>query len=137
MPLREGLMIVLEEAPDTGEGIYEFESGKALAERFLRCCPEATAILTVNDVTAFGIIQTLTNAGVKVPEDVSVVGFDNIYISPMITPGLTTVSIPAVKMGSDICDTLIEHMKREERFDGFDMRFAAELVVRDSVKDIS
>ena len=134
IPLLEDLVITCDE--DIAATVYEFECGKVLAERFLRLDPRPTAILTVNDITAFGIIQILLNSGVKVPDDVSIVGFDNIYISPMISPRLTTVSIPSAKIGSNICDKLIEKMKANEDFEELCMRFEAELIVRDSVKNI-
>ena len=135
IPMREESVIELENDMDFGESVYEFECGRVLAGRFSRQHPGPTAILTVNDITAFGIIQALTDLGVKVPDDVSVVGFDNIYMSPMITPRLTTVNTVSVRIGETICRTLIEHKESEERFEGYGIQFETELVVRNSVKN--
>jgi LacI family transcriptional regulator, galactose operon repressor len=58
-----------------------------------------TAVLAYNDLIAIGLIRTLTARGVRIPRDVSVVGFDNIFAAELVTPALTTVAAPLHAMG--------------------------------------
>lgn len=59
----------------------------------------ATAIVTYNDLIAAGIVLRLGTDGVKVPDDVSVIGFDNTLIAPVVTPPITTIRIPRAQLG--------------------------------------
>lgn len=59
----------------------------------------ATAIVTYNDLIAAGIVLRLGADGVKVPDDVSVIGFDNTLIAPVVTPPITTIRIPRAQLG--------------------------------------
>ena len=80
------------EADSRDDGLpYEFFTGRQLTAEFLRRKSPATALIGVNDMTALGILAELSAQGVKVPRDVSVCGFDNIFSSSVTTPGLTTI----------------------------------------------
>ncbi len=68
-----------------------FAYGKSLADRFLRLTPRPTAILAINDQVAIGAMLRLQEAGVAVAGEVSIVGFDNLDVSPHIKPALTSV----------------------------------------------
>lgn len=91
---------------ESSTGVYEFEMGRQLAERMLRTKKPYTAVIAINDITAFGAIQTLTQRGYSVPNDISVIGFDNIMYSEMISPPLTTVEMPSANMGRSACQLL-------------------------------
>lgn len=91
-------------------GIYEFEIGYQLTGDVLRSRKKYTAIISINDITAFGVIQALTQNSISVPGDVSVIGFDNILYSKMISPPLTTVELPSGNMGRTACQMLIAAM---------------------------
>ncbi len=67
-----------------------------------------TAIVCVNDFMAIGVLRQLRELGLRVPEDVSVTGFDNITLSEMMTPSLTTVDIPRETLGRKIFAMLTE-----------------------------
>ena len=70
---------------------YEYELGHSLAQKLLETeCP-ATALIGVNDMTALGVIGYLAEQGKQVPEDYSVCGFDNIFVSSLSIPTLTTI----------------------------------------------
>jgi DNA-binding LacI/PurR family transcriptional regulator len=86
-----------------------------------------TAIICVNDFMAIGVLRQLRELGIRVPEDVSVTGFDNITLSEMITPSLTTVDIPRDTLGRKIFAMLTERadFPRESVLD-------PELVLRES-----
>jgi LacI family transcriptional regulator len=68
------------------DGIYEFENGKVQTRNLLRLEQLPTAIFACNDLTAFGVINELASSGLRVPDDISVIGFDNIEFSRMVTP---------------------------------------------------
>ena len=79
---------------------WEYENGRLLAREFLRLSPLPTAAFVYNDVTAIGVMSQLAADGVRIPEDVSVMGFDNIITTEYTTPPLTTVSQPAFDTGA-------------------------------------
>ena len=70
---------------------HEYLVGKRLTEQFLEQDHKATALIGVNDMMALGILNTLTEAGFRVPEDYSVCAFDNIFAASLTKPGLTTI----------------------------------------------
>jgi LacI family transcriptional regulator len=92
-------IIIDDNESETEDGIYEYEMGISLSERFLSLKDRPTAVIAVNDITAAGVIKGLSENGISVPDDVSVAGFDNIALSSMITPSLTTVDQPGFKTG--------------------------------------
>ena len=69
------------------------EGGKAAAEKLLTGTTLPTAIMCSNDVTAIGVLQEAYRAGLRIPDDLSVVGFDNTHITQMTVPPLTTVEM--------------------------------------------
>lgn len=71
---------------------------------------EITAVLAVNDLMAIGVINYLHKSGRKVPEDVSVLGFDNIELAGSITPSLTTVEYPIVRMSEVVIELLLRQI---------------------------
>jgi len=75
------------------------EAGTRAAAQFLAMTDRPTAIIAANDMTAFGVISTLTAHGLRVPTDVSVVGFDGLMLGARYNPVLTTVRQPIADMG--------------------------------------
>lgn len=86
--------------PPVVEGDWSAASGYA-AGRELGADPGVTAVFAANDDMAIGLIRALTEAGLRVPEDVSVVGFDDIPVAAYVTPPLTTVRQPFDAMARD------------------------------------
>ncbi|MFD0821831.1 LacI family DNA-binding transcriptional regulator, partial [Micromonospora zhanjiangensis] len=80
--------------------------GSALAEQVHRC--GATAVLAYNDLMAIGLIEGLDALGIRVPQDVSVVGIDDIALSRLTRPKLTTVATPAAAAGRTAVDMLLQ-----------------------------
>jgi LacI family transcriptional regulator len=81
------------------EGGYTFESGVACAERLLALHPRPTAIFTLNDEMAAGVYKAAYRLGLRIPEQLSVVGFDDNPIASRLWPSLTTVRLPIRDMG--------------------------------------
>jgi len=80
-------------------GDFSLCAGVAAAERWLALARRPTALFTSNDEMAFGLISRLHGEGVGVPEDVSVIGFDDIEVSGLFVPGLTTIRQPREELG--------------------------------------
>jgi LacI family transcriptional regulator len=116
-------------------GTFEFENGIKIARRCLASTDLPTGIFAVNDVTAMGIMHGLISSGVKVPEDISVIGFDNIEFSAMVSPPLTTINQPAFETGRLACKVLIENLEGNER-DYISFKLEPSLVQRESVRNI-
>jgi LacI family transcriptional regulator len=83
------------------------EGGRQATRTLLASGFEPTAIICVNDVTAVGALRELRERGLRVPEDVSVTGFDNVKLSEFCYPALTTVHIPRDRIGHIICESLL------------------------------
>jgi len=91
------------------------------------------AIVGVNDQIAIGAIGALKENGYRIPEDVSVVGFDNIFISSIIDPPLTTIDVPKYKMGYNVFQSLLHRL--EDKDSQPDMvELPIEIVLRKSTK---
>ena len=82
------------------------EGGRQAARRLLSSGYQPTAIVCVNDLMAVGVLKELRERGLRVPEDVSVTGFDNITMSEFCHPSLTTVHIPRDRIGHILFSTL-------------------------------
>src|SRR5216683_1096411 len=83
------------------------EGGRQATRALLASGYSPTAIICVNDITAVGALRELRERGIRVPQDVSVTGFDNVKLSEFCYPALTTVHIPRDRIGQIICDRLI------------------------------
>jgi LacI family transcriptional regulator len=113
---------------------YETNVGFKLAAELLEQCPDVTAIFAVNDLTALGVIK-LGEKGIRIPGDLSVIGFDNIYLTEMITPALTTIAQPVYQMGRQAAKLLIAkimHDVNDSKDPQHLLIFSPELIVRDS-----
>jgi DNA-binding LacI/PurR family transcriptional regulator len=114
------------------EGDYRAEGGAAAMSRLLSPRIRPTAVIAVNDLTALGALQLLQERGVSVPDQMSVIGFDNIAMSSLVHPQLTTLSISRTGMAQMLYDALI-HMRDERVKRGSLYKVRAELLVRGSV----
>jgi LacI family transcriptional regulator len=88
--------------------------GYAVTRRLLAVRPRFTALFAFNDISALGAIRAIREAGLRVPEDVSVVGFDDIPSAAYQHPGLTTVRQPLYEMGQRAADTLVARLESPE-----------------------
>lgn len=82
-------------------GAFTFESGVAAAHRYLALTERPTALFAANDQTAIGAMAVLRQAGVRIPEDVSVAGFDDILQARYVVPSLTTIAVPMHTLGEE------------------------------------
>lgn len=110
-------------APEIG-----YKPMKALLEK----TRDFSAIFCFNDIAAIGAIRALKDAGLRVPEDVSVVGFDDILSAAYYTPSLTTVRQPLTEMGKRGAQVLLERIANKGKDYPTEIVMAPELVVRES-----
>lgn len=129
----DGFVQIADEEKEVYDGIYEFENGKALTRKLLQLEAPPSAIFACNDLTAFGVINELTASGLRVPDDISVMGFDNIEFSRMVTPTLTTIKQPNYEMGKLACTMLLDKLRKDNNHET-DVMLLPKLIVRDSVK---
>lgn len=111
IPFSDDDLFEAETESEIDSGMYEFEAGKQLMWRALESRKRYTAVIAVNDMTAFGAIRELHEHGLSIPEDMSIISFDNIPYSAMLSPPLTTVSLPASSMGAAACHFLINELE--------------------------
>lgn len=119
------LVLQLEGLESTPEIGYPF--GKALLARSV----PFTALFAYNDISAIGAMRAFQEAGRRIPEDISVVGFDDVSLASFTIPTLTTVRQPLLKMGRIAAETLIDRIEERTAFRA-EIAVEPELVVRDS-----
>jgi len=111
------------------EGNFDGDSGLAGVETLLARGKPFTAIFAANDTTAFGARLALYRKGIRVPEDVSIVGFDDQNEAGLVTPPLTTVRQPAEEIGIASAETLLKLINKQD----YEIQeLKAKLVVRES-----
>jgi LacI family transcriptional regulator len=96
-----------------------------------------TAVLTYNDLLAIGLLRGLRRLGVRVPEEISVVGFDNVFGSDFSTPALTTIAAPLRDLGSSAVQHLVAQLHGTPPRTGQPMVLPVRLVVRESTAQAS
>lgn len=92
---------------------YSYDSGLKAAEELLQKYPDADGIIATNDIVAISVYKILKNAGVRVPEDVQIIGFDNIQFSWLFTPEITTITQPIKQMGKKAVEVIINYINGE------------------------
>jgi LacI family transcriptional regulator len=113
------------------EAIPEIPPGRAAAEQLLDVAEAPTAIFAFNDNIAIGAIQAARARGLRVPEDLSIVGFDDVEGATIVTPALTTVRQPLAEMGRTAV-SLLSRLLARQRFETLHIELATRLVVRES-----
>lgn len=117
------------------EGQIDYNSGIALAEKLIRSGLPATAVVAAADILAIGAVKGFYEKGKRVPDDYSVIGFDDVEIAQYMTPGLTTIRQQISLKGQKAVALLLKHIedptlpKQEEIL-------PLQLVARGSVKKI-
>src|SRR5581483_4709738 len=96
-------------------GTNDPAGGAATTAELLRLDPPPTAILTDSDQLAIGALQAAANAGLRVPEDLSIVGMDDVPAAGMVTPALTTIAQPLVEKGIAAGEILLGRRSSKRR----------------------
>ncbi len=117
------------------EGDFEQSAGYVGAKVLISQQNKPTAIFASNDMMAFGVMNAVRDMGLKIPNDISIIGFDDIFQSSQTMPGLTTVQQPLEQMGRKATKMLVEMMSEGEITSG-KIELPTHLVIRDSCRKI-
>ena len=118
-----------------GGNTYEFSAGHRLIKNVLGLESRPDAVFCIDDMMAMGAIQEITANGLRVPDDISVMGFSNLPVSGMLSPALTTVDRCAYQLGCKAVDLLSKSLHHPEApFES--VMFKPTLVERDSVQSL-
>ncbi|HEU5099312.1 MAG TPA: LacI family DNA-binding transcriptional regulator [Roseiflexaceae bacterium] len=117
------------------EGNFQQPSGYAGARDLLALPQPPTAIFASNDVSAFGVMEASRDRGLRIPEDISIVGFDDIPQASHVNPTLTTVRQPLEQMGRLATRMLLEHIRDRAR-PVERIELSTELIIRGSCRKI-
>lgn len=112
------------------QGDWGMESGYKAAMQLLALAERPTAFFAANDIMALGAIYAIQDAGLKIPQDIAVVGYDDRDFASWVRPALTTVRMPSYEMGQAAARLLLEQISGETLEDA--TQVPGELIVRDS-----
>ncbi|MGO1297557.1 MAG: HTH-type transcriptional repressor PurR [Vibrio sp.] len=117
------------------EGNFECDTAVLAADKLLAMDSLPTAVFCFNDTMALGLISRLQQKGCRVPDDISVIGYDNIELAEYFSPPLTTIHQPKRRVGKNAFEILLERIKnKQHERRTFEMH--PELVIRDTVKKL-
>jgi LacI family transcriptional regulator len=117
------------------KGDFRPQGGYFAAKKLINLKDPPTAIFACNDLMAFGVNHAITEAGYSIPQDFSLVGFDDIYLSTYVNPPLTTIRQPRIEMGREAIDCLLMRIKDNVHYSR-SVSLSAELIVRSSTMRI-
>jgi LacI family transcriptional regulator len=125
--------------PESSDPLSSFDAGYSLTEELLRRKVGFTAVMAFDDMSACGAIRALSKAGIKVPEQCSVIGFDDIALSRLVTPALSTLRQSMTEMGTlavSIVSEGITAVQEKRKLVASHRKLPPELVVRDSTSPL-
>lgn len=111
---------------------YDFEQGMQVTEEILKRYKDVDGIIACNDMVAISAYKVLHKKGIRVPEDIQLIGFDDIALSKLMTPELTTISQPVEEIGAKAAELIILKDESEKQ----EYIFEAKLVERETTKYI-
>ena len=120
--------------PSLTDPISGFDGGILCAQKILTTGRRFTSIIAFDDLTALGVIRGLSQAGLRVPRDCSVIGFDDVLPGRVATPAISTIGQPLFKMGEVAADQVLREISREagQRIRPLLHKATPELIVRGS-----
>ncbi len=116
-------------------GNFTYNDGIECAKTLLKQKELPTAVFCSNDLSALGFLNEIKKHGVRIPEDISIIGFDNIYASQYSTPPLTTIKQPIIEMGRAAAELLLTKINNKDLISQGRI-FPVNIVERESVKRI-
>ena len=117
------------------EGNLSLEAGEAAAELILQMKPLPDGVFVANDNCAVGCMISLKNAGIRIPDDIAFVGFNNDAVSKVIEPNLTTINYPGYQMGEVAAQHLIHHLNGTSNIQTTNtIILRSEFIIRESSK---
>jgi DNA-binding LacI/PurR family transcriptional regulator len=117
--------------PTVIEGDLKMDGGRLAAAEVLRLQPRPTAIMAANDLMAIGALHELKSAGLQVPNDMSVIGFDDIAFATLAAPQLTTIAVPRAQIGKAAVQAILRTLNAADH-QGQVFEIGTRLIVRGS-----
>ena len=117
------------------DGDFTEASGHAAGQRIAQMASRPSAVFAANDMMAIGCLAALGEAGLQVPDDIALGGFDDIPIARYVTPTLTTIRVPIAALGAAALDALVKTIKQPAPTTPYMTVLPVELVVRGSCGD--
>ena len=116
-----------------GQGDHKVTGGLRAMSELLQLADRPTAVMASNDLTAIGMMSAIRKAGLSVPDDISVVGFDDIWLAELTEPPLTTVEFPRIQVAAQACRALMSDLgKLPAEEQSHEYRIETHLIVRES-----
>jgi LacI family transcriptional regulator, repressor for deo operon, udp, cdd, tsx, nupC, and nupG len=115
------------------DGGFHIPSGRSAVREMLKLKDQPTALFCANDELAMGAVSELSGAGIRVPDDFSVVGYDDICLAEAYVPALTTIRQPRHEIGAATMALLLDVMRAPDAGDDRVIEKKLHLIVRDSV----
>ncbi|MCL5986130.1 MAG: LacI family transcriptional regulator [Actinobacteria bacterium] len=122
--------------PIVEEGDFKIDGGLRAMNKVLRLKNIPTAMITTNDLMAIGALKAIRDKGLNVPEDISIIGHDDIRIASLIKPSLTTIAIPVKQIANLIMEILSRAMN-SKRKKGIETAVKTNLIIRGSTAVVS
>jgi len=113
------------------EGDHKIEGGIKAAQKILKEKELPTAIVCSNDLTAIGAMKTFKTGGIKIPDDISIIGLDNISLTEIVSPTLTTIELERYRIGKTAMELLLNRIK-DKNLPKQTCIFKTRLIVRES-----
>ena len=114
-------------------GDFTIKSGYQMMKTVIESFKGVDAIFACNDIIAIGAMQAASEMGIRIPEHISVVGFDDIFISQFLKPSLTTVKAPLYEEGKTAAEILLDRIKGNKEDMPKRVIVETNLIIRDSV----
>jgi DNA-binding LacI/PurR family transcriptional regulator len=122
---RNGLAI--DDSRMIANGDYTHKSGYMAMKELLKKMPGIDGVFAANDQMSVGVLKALSEAGKRVPDDVKVIGYDDVFISSVLEPSLSTIHIQKIAMGKKAAELLIDQIENNEKVPVQNPGIAAEI----------
>jgi DNA-binding LacI/PurR family transcriptional regulator len=115
------------------DGDYTHKSGYLAMKELLGKMPGIDGVFAANDQMSVGVLKALSEAGRRVPEEIKVIGYDDVFIASVLEPSLSTIHIEKYAMGEKAAELLLEQLGNgENRIAGASVELESKLVIRKS-----
>ena len=132
----ENLILRGESEQEYRDQSFDLYNGYTLTQKMLGKFKDVTAVIGINDLTIMGAFRALREAKIRIPEDISLVGYDDIAMSAMMDPPLTTVEQPKYERGKAAAELLIRRIKNPEMGERQSILFRPSLILRESTQKV-
>jgi len=116
-------------------GDFRYDSGQSAMVQLLQSASPPSAVFVTSDLMAIGALQALHHAHLRAPQDISLVGFDNIFLSSLVSPPLTTIAQPIQEIGQQAIAALLRRIQ-EPALAPFRLLLPSQLVERESCRAV-